>query len=82
MPGERETRGLLNSAGLARLKHGAIVVNTARGELIDDLDALEAALRSGHLAAAGIDTLVRSRPVIIHCWQRGVTERTGLPGGW
>ncbi|MBY5570533.1 C-terminal binding protein [Rhizobium leguminosarum] len=61
-PANAETRGLLNSDGLARLKPGAIVVNTARGELIEDLDALEAALRSGHLAAAAIDTLVKEPP--------------------
>ncbi|MBY5768461.1 C-terminal binding protein [Rhizobium leguminosarum] len=61
-PANAETRGLLNSDGLARLKPGAIVVNTARGELIEDLDALEAALRSEHLAAAAIDTLVKEPP--------------------
>lgn len=61
-PANGETRGLLGAEGLARLKPGAIVVNTARGELIDDLDALEGALRSGHLAAAAIDTLVTEPP--------------------
>lgn len=61
-PANTETRGILDADGLARLKPGAIVVNTARGELIEDLDALEAALRSGHLAAAAIDTLVEEPP--------------------
>ncbi|PKA42485.1 phosphoglycerate dehydrogenase family protein [Rhizobium sullae] len=61
-PVNGETRGTLDADGLARLKPGAIVVNTARGELIEDLDALEAALRSGHLAAAAIDTLVKEPP--------------------
>ena len=61
-PANGETRGLLGAEGLAQLKPGAIVVNTARGELIDDLDALEHALRSGHLAAAAIDTLVTEPP--------------------
>ena len=37
------------------LKHGAIVVNTARGKLINP-DALYDALRSGHVSAAGLDT--------------------------
>ncbi|MDQ0995550.1 phosphoglycerate dehydrogenase-like enzyme [Phyllobacterium ifriqiyense] len=61
-PANGETRGMMNTDGLAKLKPGAIIVNTARGELIDDLDALETALRSGHLAAAGIDTLVKEPP--------------------
>jgi lactate dehydrogenase-like 2-hydroxyacid dehydrogenase len=61
-PANKETRGILNADSLARLKAGAIIVNTARGELIQDLDALEAALRSGHVAAAAIDTLVQEPP--------------------
>lgn len=61
-PANAQTHGVLNAQGLAKLKPGAIVVNTARGELIDDLDALEAALRSGHIAAAAIDTLVKEPP--------------------
>jgi D-3-phosphoglycerate dehydrogenase len=61
-PATSDTRGLLDSEGLARLKPGAIVVNTARGELLEDLDALEVALRSGHVAAAAIDTLAKEPP--------------------
>jgi lactate dehydrogenase-like 2-hydroxyacid dehydrogenase len=48
------TRGLLDAARIARLPRGAIVVNTARGEVVDD-EALLAALRTGHVAAAGLD---------------------------
>jgi len=47
--------GLLNAATLAACKRGVIVVNTARGGLIDE-PALLAALRSGHVAAAGLDS--------------------------
>ncbi len=61
-PANAQTRGLLNAENLARLKPGVIIVNTARGELMEDLDALEAALRSGHLTAAAIDTLVEEPP--------------------
>lgn len=49
-----ETRKWLNAARISLLPKGAVVVNTARGGLVDD-EALIAALKSGHLAAAGID---------------------------
>lgn len=62
-PSNTETRGLLDAKGLASLKPGAIVVNTARGELVPDLTAIEQALRSGHLAAVAIDTLLEEPPV-------------------
>lgn len=53
-PATPETRGLLDARRIALLPDGAVVVNTARGALIDD-DALVAALLSGKLAAAGLD---------------------------
>jgi lactate dehydrogenase-like 2-hydroxyacid dehydrogenase len=49
-----ETRKWVNAQRIARLPKGAIVVNTARGGVVDD-EALIAALKSGHLFAAGID---------------------------
>jgi glyoxylate reductase len=49
-----ETRGLLSAERLARMKAGAIVVNTARGGCIDE-PALIDALERGHLGGAGLD---------------------------
>jgi phosphoglycerate dehydrogenase-like enzyme len=57
-----ETTGLIAHDQLALLRRGAVVVNTARGPIID-LDALLAALRSGHIAGAGIDVLPAEPPV-------------------
>jgi phosphoglycerate dehydrogenase-like enzyme len=54
VPLTSDTRHLLDRAAIARLKPGAIVVNTARGESIDQA-ALAEALRTGPLAGAGLD---------------------------
>lgn len=53
-PATPQTHHLMNDARIARMRRGVIVVNTARGALVDD-EALQAALRSGHVAAAGLD---------------------------
>jgi lactate dehydrogenase-like 2-hydroxyacid dehydrogenase len=59
-PTSPETFGMMNAAAFARLPEGAILVNTARGTLVDE-DALVAALKSGHLFAAGLD-VYRTEP--------------------
>jgi glyoxylate reductase len=54
LPLTPETRHLLDAAALARVKPGAVLVNTARGAIIDE-GALVAALDEGRLAGAGLD---------------------------
>jgi lactate dehydrogenase-like 2-hydroxyacid dehydrogenase len=53
-PSTAETQAILNADTIAKLPQGAIVVNTARGDLINDEDLI-AALKSGRIAAAGLD---------------------------
>ena len=51
-----ETTGMVNEALLAKMKPGSYLINTSRGQLVDN-EAVRAALISGHLAGAGFDTL-------------------------
>ena len=53
-PSSAETQKILNAERIALLPDGAVVANTARGNMVDD-DALIAALQSGKVAAAGLD---------------------------
>jgi glycerate dehydrogenase len=55
------TRGLIGAARLARLKPDAVLINTARGALVDAA-ALAQALKAGRLGGAGIDVLEREPP--------------------
>lgn len=73
-PLNEETTGLIDRTALAAARPGLIIVNTARGPIID-LDALAAALREGRIAGAGIDVLPNEPGDMDHplfaAWRRG-----------
>jgi phosphoglycerate dehydrogenase-like enzyme len=58
LPMDNSVKHLINAQSLSTMKRGAILINTARGPLVDE-DALCDALRSGHLCAAGLDVFDR-----------------------
>jgi C-terminal binding protein len=60
-PLTRTTRGLIGEAQLRMLPRNAVVVNTARGPILD-IDALERCLRDGHIAGAGLDVIPEEPP--------------------
>jgi len=80
------TRNIIDANALKTLKRGAIIVNTARGGLVDET-ALVDALANGHLRAAGVDTfaveplpandpLIASRRVVLSPHSAALTEES------
>jgi phosphoglycerate dehydrogenase-like enzyme len=61
LPGGRETHGLYDAATLARLRRDCVLINTARGRIIDE-QALKQALKRGAIAAAGVDAFAVEPP--------------------
>ena len=54
VPLTKDTRGMIDDGALARMKPGAILINTARGGVVDAM-AVAAALKAGHLGGAALD---------------------------
>jgi D-3-phosphoglycerate dehydrogenase / 2-oxoglutarate reductase len=67
-PSTAQTRGMINHEALARMKPGVILVNVARGDLIDSA-ALTSALQQGHISATALDVFApepihRDHPIL------------------
>ena len=65
LPLTADTKGLLNREAFARIKPGAILINTSRGPVIDEAALLDA-LRSGRLAGAGLDVFAQEPLPVDH----------------
>lgn len=61
LPATEETRGLIDHALIQSLRPGTILVNLARGDVVD-LDALLGGLESGHLGGVGLDVFAEEPP--------------------
>lgn len=77
MPETEETRNWLDADAIAQMKPGAIVINTARGALIDET-AMIAALKTGHLAGAGLDVYA-TEPLPKHAPMLSAPNVVALP---
>ena len=67
-----ETTDMVDEGFVAAMKPGAVLVNTARGRLVKNLDVIEEGLRSGRIGAAGLDVLPEEPPgdhPLIRAWR-------------
>jgi D-3-phosphoglycerate dehydrogenase len=80
LPVTGETQHLIDREALAAMKPGAVLINTSRGELVDE-DALAEALESGHLGGAGLDTFSPEPPAPGPLWSMEQVVLTPHVGG-
>jgi len=66
VPLNEQTTGLVNRQQIAKMKPGAILINTARGRIVENLDVLAEALESGQLSAGGLDVFPAEPPDSSH----------------
>ncbi len=79
-PLNEKTKGLVDEKFLSKMKRGSSLVNTARGQLIKNLDDIYNALKSNHLEMVGLDVLPKEPPVddlLISAWR---TREESLAG--
>lgn len=80
-PAKPETIGIINDNTIAMMKDGAVIINTSRGSLMDEM-AVRRALISGKLAGVGVD-VVSKEPIDIHNPLLGAPNCTITPHyGW
>ena len=66
VPLDQTTRGLINRNRISQMKNGAILINTSRGGVIENLDVLAEGLESGRLGGVGLDVFPAEPPDISH----------------
>ncbi|HEV2634476.1 MAG TPA: NAD(P)-dependent oxidoreductase [Actinocrinis sp.] len=69
LPLNNHTRGIIGRSSIQSMRQGGVLINTARGGLVDEV-ALAQALESGHLAAAAVDTFAEEPPPPDHPLRR------------
>lgn len=80
-PAKKDTVGIINATNIEKMKDGAILINTARGSLIDE-QAVRSALDTGKLGGLGVD-VVAKEPIDIHSPLIGAPHCTITPHyGW
>jgi D-3-phosphoglycerate dehydrogenase len=80
LPVTEETENLIDGKALAAMKPGAVLINTSRGELVDE-GALAIALESGHLGGAGLDAFSPEPPAPGLLWSMEQVVLTPHVGG-
>jgi D-3-phosphoglycerate dehydrogenase len=66
VPLTEETRGMINGQNISSFQPEAVLINTARGAVVESLDLLYEALETGQLAAVGIDVFPKEPPDTAH----------------